>query len=460
MIDIFNGIISLFIIIGLGHLFISVLLRKQKMSMLLKLAFSYGIGAGILSYAMLIGGIMGLPLDFIVPQGLLARILVCIVLWGFIGVLEYSGVKTVVSDVYKHAHRNGTPVFWWMLLFIGSQIAFVWIFTFISPIVSWDAVATHSFKAKIFFYDRALLSHNLPHGSYPLLVPLTQAWMAFSLGEWNNYLLKIIFPVAWLSYVILHYEYLRTLMNAKWACGGVALLVSSSFFTFHATIAYTDIFMAYFNCATILLLLIWARQPSKELLILGAMFSGFTSFVKLEGCIYLLVHIFIVALLLKNAHQNESKQKCRDLLTFATISGGICLFYILYKYLIGVHGMESRLNFSFSSGMLESVVELFDSFLICLLAGNWNIIWLILIYSLCVRYKRLITIMEARILGISLLLFFLCYVFFFLFTQAPIDYPTTISRVVLHFFPLSTFLIVILKCAFTTKRYSVSMDLP
>ena len=81
--------------------------------------------------------------------------------------------------------------------------------------------------------------------------------------------------------------------------------------------------------------------------------------------------------------------------------------------------------------------------------GCWNIIWFLLAVSILANLKRIKTRPEARFILAALLLFFGAYFLIGMFTGSfryigGSGTSTTLSRLILHFFPLATMLIALL----------------
>ena len=331
------------------------------------------------------------------------------------------------------------------LLYIAYNIIFVFWCALNIPVQGWDAVATVTFKAKIFFFDRSIHQLNLPHFSYPLHVSFLQSWIALNIGRWDEYVINIIFPLTFLACLILHYYFLKSRTDPLWAIAGTCLLLSSNFFVYHATIPYADFSLMYYNCTTILLLLTWDKQKNAALLILAAVFAGMTTFVKLEGTIYLALYTVFLILLLKDTQKFSLKEKWNNLFLFIFPSYGISGLFHGYKKIVGVTGMEGRLKFAFTDEhfhRLPAFIENFGSDLFS--SGNWNILWILLLVGLLLQFHKNKHQREIKLLGATMGMFFLVYVVFFVLTRTSIDYHNTVSRVMLHFFPLLTWLIILL----------------
>jgi hypothetical protein len=470
--------ISMLIPSGVGYALLAVLCGRMSLGVMLRSALGFGIGFGILSHWMLVLGILNIPWDVAVI-GLPLIFLLFFLSWK-IHQTRHALFPSQINSTKGH-RAPPLPQPYGTLDFIAiSYITFIFLFVFWQsltiPIHSWDALATYAFKAKVFFFDRTIHRLHVPHPSFPPHLSFIYTWINLNLGVWNDVLVNIVFPLTLAAYSVVHYSYLKILTNRRWALGGLCLLLSSNFLVYHATIAYNDLSMMYYNCTSIILLLWWNRQGNDSWLILASIFSGLTTFIKLEGTEYLLIHtILCLVILNKNTTYNFQK-KFFKFLKFVVPSYGICLFFNLYKLSAGVLEMEGRIRFILSFQSLSRLPDILKAFGQSLfMMGNWHLLWSILIISLvswhigkyivwpsprnpgfpgcCEAVTELSYVKRARrdedikLLLDALVLFIGLYIIFFTFTSASVDYPTTVSRVVLHFFPLCPLLIILLNHA-------------
>ena len=456
-----NLFISIFLPWSAGYFLILFLFRDRPLPILPSIAFAYGLGMGILTQWMLVLGVCGIKYNLVSIGIPLATF-------------------TLVSSLFflRNKHKSVTPkinstpktekldfVSICLLLYIAYYVYYVFWRALNVPTHNWDAIATIAFKAKVFFYERSLAQlQNLPHSSYPLHVPFVQTWIALNLGEWNDQLIKVIFPFTFLSYLITHYYFLKVYTNRRWALAGVALVISSNLFTFHATIGYQDFSMLYYNCTTIMLLILWNTKRHNAFLVLASLFAGFATFVKLEGTGYLILLLLIVIFDLAKINFYSLKQKGYVFLKFVLPSGTICLFYHICKFFLiyqfSTKNCNMRYDFDWTHLAINITWDMVNRIPIIIgefiknfyLTGNWHFIWLLLVISL-VNFRKCKSSSEIRTLLISLLIFLLANFSLFLFTQHYVWIAKSdclLSRSLLHFFPLSTLLIILLN--FPGKR--------
>jgi hypothetical protein len=167
--------------------------------------------------------------------------------------------------------------------------------------------------------------------------------------------------------------------------------------------------------------------------------------VKLEGAIYVLIHVVLYLIMLLETQNLSLSTKIKNSATFIFLSVGICSIFFLYKLHLGISGMSGRLQMAGDANLLPKSINILMAFLDALFSGsNFNLLWLLLIFSILGGISRLKRIQEIKYLCLSLIAFFLIYIAFLMSTKALIDYPTTLSRIILHFFPICPMLIILL----------------
>ena len=448
-------LLSLLIPLVIGLSLLKILFPKKYLPKGLTIALGYGCGAGILTQWMLMIGGCGLGLT-LANIALPLIIISALLLW-------ISRMKNKQTSLHPNLPFYSLPdsslktakekmlgallcifILYYLVIIIWRAVNI--------PVYEWDVIATIAFKARVFFFDSHLVApKHLPHSSYPLHVSLLETWTAISIGEWNDQLIKLIFPVFCASYLIVHYYFLRFFTNALWALIGTALTVSAHQFVSYGTIGYQEIVMLYYNCCAVIILAVWAKTRNTEFLILASLLSGFVTFTKLEGMGYLWVHATLVALILLSRKDSTPKNKLTSLGIYLVPCISIYLLYMGYKIISGTP-LTERVGVDFSFSHLNRIPEIFSTWLnLLFFSGNWNILWFLLAVSFLNLLNRKWS-EEIRIVTIGLGLFFGLY--FVLSVVNTSNYLSLVHsdaieafpRVVLHFFPLSTFLIALLNC--------------
>ncbi|MCK5180644.1 MAG: glycosyltransferase family 39 protein, partial [Candidatus Omnitrophica bacterium] len=352
-----NLILSILIPLGAGYGCLSLLFRGQTLSVSLRVALAYGLGLGLLAIWMLGLYIFYQPFSLLILRTPLLVIIIAAFLLSFLrkkpvnmdheNIFIRTKKYTPEPGIEKVLHIALVTV---LLLYLAQTAWFVVWRSMTVPILSWDAVATVAFKAKIFYFEESPpLLTLLPHRTYPLFTPFMESWVAFNLGQWNDLLIKIIFPCAFLSFLTIYYKFLGHFTNRTWAILGSVILLSSNFFIYHATISYRDFFLMYFNCITIMLLLFFNENRVSAFLILAGLFAGFASFTKLEGTAFLGVYLVLFALINFSSKLFSKKEKLINTIKFCVPSIGMAVLFHAYKIWHNVlsegSGTSAKTNF-------------------------------------------------------------------------------------------------------------------
>lgn len=452
MISAFKLTWSILLPLGGGYALYRCFVRKSEFHPFAVMGLSYGLGLGVLTQWMFFLSILNIRLSIysiILP---LAGLMAAAVYLSFPQIKEMGATINDFFRNFSPSIKAGclyqNPLSILMTCYISVILFSVFWQAFNIPAKYWDELSFIAFKAKVFFYTRSIiLPADAPWSSYPLHVPLAQAWVALMIGEWDDQFIKIIFPFALLAYVGIQYAFLSFATSRKWALFGTCLLLSSNILTFHAAIGYTDIFLMYYNCTAIILMLIWVRQKDDGILLLASLFAGFATFIKLEGTAYLFLHIGVIFLLLSKNKDLLLKSKFLKFIKFLLPSTGICLSYHIYKLTSGIPASQGRFGVHFSWGQIarlsiagsEVLKNLFWS-------GNWNIIWPLMVLSLIVGIHNMKRYIEIRIILYILIAFFGLFLLFCTLCSEEIwsdfSFYNTLSRIILHFFPLATIIII------------------
>ena len=463
-----NLLISLFVPTLAGYAVCLIIFKKNLFIPLVTLSISFGVGLGIITQWMLLLSMIGINYsrtNICFPLIVLSLISIFYVKKSKVdnnvnrnNLVVNKKRERVTAGILSNFSLNGI-IGIIVFLYILFQVYFVFWRSLNIPICTWDALYVIASKAKAIFYESSILPvANYHLSSYPLQVPLSLAWIAINLGIWDEQLIKIIFPMIFLCYVVIHYAFLCRYTNKWWALLGVGLFLSANFPVYHATIAYRDIFLMYYNTSAIIFLIIGFEKKMDQFFILAGLFAGIATFVKLEALGYYFVNSLVLLFLISTIKQCSLKEKIAKFLKFIIPSLGILVLYYFYKHSHHIGQDQGRFLFDFTLqnlGRIKVILRRFseDFFL----SGNWNILWVLLAVSLFVRRASIAKSFQAK----TILLFLLLYVGFYfvvaLFTPNFISIAgshsqTVLSRLILHFFPLCPLLVVFLNSS-NEKKY-------
>ncbi len=445
---------SYFVPLILGMSVVLYLFRRKPLSLFLMLALSWGVGLGLLAQYMLILTMIGIRLSVTtIAVPIMGVVLMLIYLSGKGN--KGKGCDLKFNDVnhdrtgMKQAGR--IMVFCLLIACIMFQTFFVFWDSFHLPISYFDAFSSIAMKAKILFYTNSF-EHikDVSNPSYPLQVPLMLTWLSLNLGYFDEQLIKTFIPFTYLSFLCLQYFFLREWTGKLWSLLGVVLLTGSYMFVHHASACLRDFTMLYYNCAAIMMILVWDKRKDDSFLILAALLSGFATFTKLEGSAYWAIHLLLLCILIFFLRKNNFKSRLGNLLIFLIPSLSIGLLYHLFKVRLGIPNTE-RLAIEFSMENLGRIPRIISRITRGLINyQHWNITWLLCALSFFISIHKLKS-NTVKLILCALIFYFGMY--FMLALTNTVNFNSiagscaydVLPRVLLHFFPVATWLIVLLQ---------------
>jgi hypothetical protein len=432
---------------------------------LLELAVSFGLGLGILGQMMLLLGVCRVPLT---EKSIGSWLMAFFALFMVMGLWRTKRCKRK-REICLDIHGERDSIWWSGVIFIFGNLVYIFWSAMHIPLSEWDVIATHAFNAKILYYDGTLENlARFAHATYPLQIPFLLSWINMGVGTWDDQIVKLVFPCICLSFLIGQYYFLRDYAGRRWAIGGIVLLVSANFFTFHACLAYRDFTMLFFNGWVIMSMLFWRRYRLSGWLIISGLFAGFGSFTKLEGVGYVGIHLIVLMLMLVSEKALSLRQKFSSLMQFLIPSMSITGFYMWYKWRMlerAVSLQEEPLSYGFDLNGIhwEISAQIWERLPVIAIAygnnlfhsGNWNIIWFLFILSLSALFRNPPR-KEAYFLLIGIFCYFAIYVAAFLLTQhyqwiAQTD--EALSRIILQYLPWVTTMIVLVNAPILYDLY-------
>ncbi len=453
-----TGVLALALPIGLGYSLFLMLIQRRRPPLPLGLSIGFALGYGLISQWILALGILRIPFSLYTID---------LPLWGVTLLLSIPLWRSAprLNPPFISSEHPKNILFYVSLVYIAFYLVYIfWAATNI-PIYAWDAIATHSFTAKVLFFERSLVfQKNFPHYSYPLHIPFIEMWINLHLNRWDDQIIKIIFPFYLLAIIIPQYYFLKERVRPCWALLGVILLLSCNFFIFQSTIGYRDVTLLCYNFLAVLCLLWWHQKKIPGLLLLASLFAGFTTFVKLEGSGYLVIHTLALLYLLY-VQTTSLRKKLRYFLLFCLPSYGMCLSYHIYKYFfitkpLGLAADTTKNDFDLYTLHITFSKEVFHRFFIILLrflnnmfwTNNWGIFWFLFFASLF-HFSKKKSSPEIKVLLLNLMFLFGVYFLGLTLTQQYFwvaESHAALSRILMHFLPLAATATILL--SFDTKK--------
>jgi len=345
---------------------------------------------------------------------------------------------------------------------IAVNFAVVLFFAILFPIRFWDAVSCWSLKGVAFFIDGSINTfysehhYNFSHLSYPLYLPLIQTWIYFWMGEINENLVKIIFPLFYGSSCFILYYYFRFKLSRILSIVFVFIFSTLPIIVDHGYIEYTNLLFSIILAMGVFNFYLSRMEikSARKHLMLSAVFFSMLSLTRSEGLLYVFIFIllnlifFIISL-------KGGKNFIKNLLNLA-IPAGLAVIILLFWFLLKIKlalplismewsellrgdvntgfGAENIFDFrgvmqAFSAEVLFSAYDSTRAIFSSSYGPIWIILFILFIINIRNHFKNYSWIFFVFII--------FGFVSVFLSLAAIEDFTGSIERYMLHLFPVT-----------------------
>ena len=351
--------------------------------------------------------------------------------------------------------RISQALFIVFMVLVAANFLLVVFFTVLYPIKFWDAISCWSLKGKAFFIDGTInkffTEHNytFSHNSYPLYLPLIQTWVLTWMGQSNENLLKLIFPIYYSSLIFTLYYLFRQRIRKLLSILLVFIVSVLPVIVDHGYIEYANLLFS-----TVLLLAVYFFYIAKTMkdktsfLILSAIFLSICAMTRSEGILYALLFI-IINLFFFISGIIRNRRSTKNIINFFLPLAVFIIFlgpWYLLKIKLGLpflstewHGfISSSFGHISITGIREAaraigsqiVLSLYDSTR-AVFGSFYGPIWILLLAAMFFNFKQ-------HFRDFSWIFFiFLSFGFVSIFISlaAVPDFASSTERYVLHLFP-------------------------
>jgi hypothetical protein len=417
--------------------------RDMSFSLLEKCALSFIIGLAALTLQMFFYSL--LKIKFSILPLLLPHIFISIV-----NIFLFVNTTPTGNELPK---TKSEPFDILLMSGIIFQFFHAFFKALIKPMDSYDSVGNFAFKAKLFFMERYIpyelflrKSADIQHGDYPLFIPLSETWVYMFLGRWNDLLVNALFPMFFLSLLVIFYFALKRIIGKRLSLVSSFFLATIPHFLNYATNGYADLPLAMFYSASFIYIFLWiSYKRESKYLYLGAALSFFAVWTKNEGALLSLINILILLIFTFFARKDLTKVEARKIAYFLLIVIGLSAIWL--NFIHHTIGLENELvrkeTFKLSVAIkhLDRIpLILYDCQKHILGPKKWNISLLVFFVGLLFYFKTAFK-GHFKYITLSILLAYSGYAAAYLITPLEIHYhlQTTGSRLLLHFLPLVVF---------------------
>lgn len=399
-------LISQLIPLSFGVSVITWLFRKHQLPILEKLSLGYFIGTGFLTMFMFIMSLVGISWRRELIGGILV---LCTLL--FLYFSKRTKGFSLKSLTIKRF--SGFELLCLSVLILNSIVIFYLALN--KPVVNWDAWANWSLRAKIFFYDRGIsFDPNAfqflgrgGHINYPLHLSILESWVYLVLGVWNDQLVKIIFPVYFVSFILLLYSVFSSITKRYIALLAVLLWSITPFISYHAIGEYADLPGGIFFCAGLIAGWKFITKKQWQYIVLSSILLSQSAWVKNETFIF---SIITIVFFIYKYHKSVNN----ILLIIAPYLFFLSPWlYIKQQFHLGLSNMASTGNLSSFGFHPEVILTLLEALI---RVENFGLLWLISILTIFF-YPLIIKKMKLTYFYILAGIFFALYLGIYIFTD-------------------------------------------
>jgi len=297
----FLAVIYILYLVGMGQAWYRFLVRPAVWRWP-QLAWSFGLGTILWSYASLFLNLLNIPTN----GGLLYVWQMLLIVIPVGGGMLFKWPTQIASSAPRTI-----PVSWMkpVAFFICGVAALTALFQALAyPMHLWDSIVIYGFKAKILFQEQtfktdAFMDPSVLHYSadYPLLLPYVEAGFYRWLGHVDDRVVRLLFLVYWGSWLGILYEALVERLRKDYAwillCVIATLPLFSNIYMGQAVSGFADIPLAFYWSAFLLCGFQVRRDGFNAAWVMMALFAFGCAFTKNEGFVAMVLGwvIFIAA---------------------------------------------------------------------------------------------------------------------------------------------------------------------
>ncbi len=434
MLDILKVIFWAALTIMIGWSILSIIFyRRDILPFKEKIALSYPLGIGLVTIEMAVLSFLGVEFS---RTSILAW-------WSPLFIIALI-LHSIGKGKSQATARRENVRFSLLEKFFIFGISFETLYTFfralIKPIESYDAVAIYAIKSKIFYLAKAIpkdffrnLKDFVPHIEYPLLLPLSETYFYVFFGSLNDLLVKIIFPLYYLSILTVVYFVLRRLASRKTSLLATFLLATIPQLSAYGTNGYADIILTFYYSASFFYLSLWMKNKNGGFLALSFIFSILSIWTKTEALMLSAATLAVMAIYIITEGRSSIKIGISYIL-------GLSMVVTLYLYMREQLGLKLHGDFAGAAQLdIKKIPSILYEYQRQFFGPKkWNIIWVVFLALFCINLKNAFS-RNMRFVTFSILLAFSGYAtVYMMLPQEGLAWhlSTTGSRFLIHFVPV------------------------
>lgn len=381
--------------------------NKFKGSFSLRFSIAYGLGTGVLGLLMFYFSYLGGSINF---RNIFLLSLI------FIACFIYFSAKAIKNDIVKikfpHTNPRKGIINYFFLALIIASLSIITFRALYLPMHLTDDRAQWGIKAKILFHEGTIYSHDffdpsrvLYHASYPFLVPLIESFFYGAIGEMNDCLVKIPFPIFFAALLLFFYASQRRFAPHRHALMFTAIMAVLPVFlrdiNGNPSSGFADVPLTLYYTISIILLFLWMKERRAEDLLLATIFTTFSIFTKREGVVlwFITVLVMLLYLFLVDRKKLSTTILWEGVFAIAPLIILLPWFHFSSTFNLGPWEKDiklSHLTYTHIQPHLYRIPFIVKSFLKTPFAYHYyNIIWIIFLVAIVLSLKNAIRFPQA-----------------------------------------------------------------
>lgn len=415
------------IIVMVGDVVNGIIFKERfKSSASLRFSLAYGFGTGTLSLALFYLSYFGITISLFN-----LFILTLPFQLYFISTIYRNREKLYSIFSFYRFHPKFNLIEYLLMFLIVLSLVLITFKALFLPTHLADDRAQIGIKGKILYYDKSIYSEDFfdplrvkYHVSYPFLVPLLECSFYLFLGEINDSLVKMPFPLFFASMLLFFYACQR-----QFSCKGNALLFTTMLAVLPSFIkdvhgnpssGYADVPLTFYYTIAAISLFWWISKGKIKDLILASLFITFALFTKRDATVLCFIMLLVFFPYYFIARRESKFHKLISLASFIGIPTLILTPWFLFKSTFNLPPWEMELDLSY---MLKTFTIHSDRILPTLLVfkktfmgvNYWGILGILLLISLGFSLRNSFSVPQVFLLimiFLNLLVLFVAVVSF------------------------------------------------
>lgn len=390
-----------------------------------EISYSYGLGFGLLPVQMFIYS--RLNINWNIYPLIIPWLIFCLLVFS----VKYKSISFKFNLNLKLKSYDKLLLFLILILSI-----FVFFEAMVRPVLAWDGWASWFFKGKIFYLDGFVDPNVLKDmkADYPLNISLVVAFIYTILGNINDKLSLIIYPLFYLTLSTVFFFSIKRIVGISKALLFTFLLMSIQNIIRHAgryEAGQADIILGYYFFTSSILLIKYIETKNVKILVLLSLFLGIVSQIKNEGIPFsIIIGVLILYQILKYKLYKHTL---------------LSLFWVLpiIDWQLFKHVNHFPRNLFLNNGSIHLgriVPNLIEFLKEAINIQNWSLLWIIFYLGF---FFVLLGFNKNKIRLLYMIILAQLFIYFFMYLLMPLDpliyYKNVTDRLYLHLAPLAVF---------------------